>query len=175
MAITKVQKTELLTELEQALAEAKGVVFVRYQGIKVKDLELIRKSLRGEGVSLRVTKNTILKLALQKHGIEIDETILNEPIVMASSQTDEIAPAKTLKNFLKEIEVLKVMGGIVSGRFLTAAEVVTLSSLPGREELYAKLVGITAAPMTGLLRVLQGPMSGLVSVLKQYQNQLIRN
>lgn len=169
MPMTKQQKANLLAELDATLADAKGVVFANYQGLKVAEVQKVRKQLLNEAVKTRVVKNTILRLALRKHNIAIDESILAKPILLAASKTDEVSAAKTIKGFMKEYEALQIAGGIVDNRFLAASDMKTLAELPSRDQLRAQVVGLLASPLTGFLRVLKAPMGNLVSVLSQYQ------
>lgn len=169
MSMSKDKKAKHLVELEATLANAKGVVFANYQGVKVKELEALRRNLREQGMQLRVTKNRLLRLALRRAGVTIDQAILDVPLAVAGSQTDEIAAAKIFQTYQKEVETLKIAGGLLGNRFLTSAEVKALAALPSRDELRAQLVGVLAAPLTRLVRTLQAPMSNLVSVLRQYE------
>ena len=171
MPMTRTKKEAHLAELTATLSTARGVVFANYQGMKVKELEELRKKLRAEGMQLRVTKNRLLALALRRRGVVIDSTILDAPLAMAGSATDEIAAAKLFQAYQKEIETLKIAGGLLGDQYLTAADVKALAALPSRDELRAQLVGVLASPLTGLVRTLKAPLAGLVTVLKQYQEK----
>ncbi len=76
---------------------------------------------------------------------------------------------KAVVTFGKSHEALRILGAVIDGQFVDEAGVRILAALPGRDELYAKLVGSIAAPLSGLVNVLSGNLRGLVSVLKQYQ------
>lgn len=171
MPMSKAKKQVMLTEFEKTLAEAKGIVFANYHGVKVADLERLRRQLHQGGMSFRVTKNRLMRIALERNNLVIDQTILDQPIAMAASDVEELAPAQALKAFQKQAETIKVVGGLVNGQFLTANEVLRLADLPSRDILRAQVVGVLAGPLVGLLRGLQAPLVGLVSVLKQYETQ----
>lgn len=168
MPKTRDQKVAHLAELEALLASAKGAVFAKYQGLKVAEMEGLRDAGGEQALTLRVTKNNILRIALRKHQIAIDETILDQPLVLLVSTTDEVAPAKLAKSFGKGHEALQIAGGLLDRHFLTATETRNLADLPSQDQLRAQLVGLLAAPLSGLVRTLQAPMAGLVSVLQQY-------
>lgn len=169
--MSRPQKEAHLAELEATLKNAKGVVFANYHGMKVKEFDELRHKLREQGMRLRVTKNRILRLALRRLNLDFDESMLDQPLVMAGSSLDELAAAKVIQSFVKNVETLKVVGGLLGERFLTPAEVFSLAALPGQDELRAKLVGILSAPLTNLVYTLQAPLTNLVSVLKQYREQ----
>lgn len=173
MPMTRTKKEAHLAELTATLSTARGVVFANYQGMKVKELEELRKKLRAEGMQLRVTKNRILALALRRRGVAIDSAILDAPLAMAGSASDEIAAAKLFQAYQKEVEALKIAGGLLGDQYLTAADVKALAALPSRDELRAQLVGVLASPLTGLVRTLKAPLAGLVTVLKQYQEKQV--
>ena len=92
---------------------------------------------------------------------------LEGPTALAYSTEDAVAPAKILKEFIKETktEALTVKVGICDGQVIDAAGVEALANLPSREELLAKLVGSMQAPISGLVNVLQGNIRNMVYVL----------
>lgn len=171
MPMHRDKKQAHLAELTETLANAKGVVFANYQGMKVKELEDLRKKLRAEGIQLRVTKNRLLQLALRRQGTEIDLSILDQPLAMAGSATDEVTTAKIFQTCQKEVEALKIAGGLLGNRYLSIAEVSALAALPSRDALRGQLVSVLAAPLTSLVRTMQAPLTGLVSVLRQHQEK----
>lgn len=166
--LSRPQKEALLTEYDGILTATRGVVFIDYKGTSVKELNRLRSDALAAGMSFRVTKNTVLRLALAKQGIELPDNLKSRQLAMAESPVDEIAPAKLAVGRQKEVEQLEVVGAIVDGRLLDFAEAKQLASLPGKDDLRAQLVGLIASPLTGLVRTLQAPLAGLMTVLHQY-------
>jgi large subunit ribosomal protein L10 len=171
MAKTRSQKEALLAEFDQTLAGARGVVFVNYQGLKVAEMEVLRDHVLDAACSMRITKNTILKLAARKYGLTLADELLTQPLAMVASSADEVTPAKIAKAFAKEHEAMSIAGGILDNRLLTAAEVTALADLPSQDQLRTQLVSVIASPLIGLVRTLQAPLAGIVNVLHQYQTQ----
>ncbi len=170
MAKTKEKKIELVTEIVERLSKAKAVVFTDYRGLSVEDLDEVRNNLRKEGVDFKVIKNTLFKRATKDAGIEVSFAELEgHPIAAAFGYEDEVAPAKVTYEFSKKNENLEIMGGILEGKEISAISVKSLAKLPSRDEMYAKIVGSLAAPMSGMLNVLSGNMRGLVNVLNAYK------
>lgn len=169
--LTRSQKEALLTEYSRVLADTKGVVFIDYKGTPVKELNRLRSDARVAGMSFRVTKNTVLRLALAEHGIELPEDLQSRQLALAESPSDEVAPVKLAVARQKEVEQLEVVGAIVGGKLLNLTEAKQLASLPGKDDLRAQLVGLLASPLIGLVRTLQAPLTGLVTVLHQYAEQ----
>jgi large subunit ribosomal protein L10 len=167
MAKTRSQKEEQLVKLNDQFGSKKAV-FVDYQGLSVKELENLRNSLEEKGVKFIVVKNTLAKIALKNAGIEVDNEILKKPVAVAFAD-DEVTPSKEIKNFTKLHEKLEILGGVIESEFVPTSTIEALALLPSREELYAKVVGSIASPLSGLVNVMAGNIRGLVSVLNQYK------
>ena len=168
MLLNRSEKEKLVSEMTEKLNQAKTVVLVNYQGLKVNEIQTLKKNLREVGINFQITKNTLLRIALKEKGIEVDSAILDQPIAAVWGMEDEVIPAKTTVSFAKAAEKLELVGGIVNGVFVDANIIKQLAALPGRDELYAQLVGTLNAPMSRLVNVLQGNLRSLVYILDQY-------
>ncbi|MCX6812849.1 MAG: 50S ribosomal protein L10 [Candidatus Berkelbacteria bacterium] len=171
MAKSKAQKKLMLEKLLAEFANKKAV-FVDYSGLPVKEMENFRNSLEEKGVGFSVVKNTLAKIALTSNQIEVDAEILKRPLAIAFS-ADEVSGAKEVKNFTKTHENVEVLGGIIDKLFVPVTMINALSILPSREELYTKVVGSIASPLSGIVNVLAGNVRGLVSVLAQYRDKQV--
>ncbi|MDP3763495.1 MAG: 50S ribosomal protein L10 [bacterium] len=176
MPKSRVQKEQTLTEFTDRLGKMKGMVFVDYKGLKVKDAQKIREASWGEGIDYEVVKKTLLKLAFKNKGMEstLDPKALDGNISTVVGYKDEVETAKFAARFAKEIESIKILGGIFEGKFIEASQVKALAALPNRVELLARLVGTLNAPISGLVNVLAGNLRGLVQVLNAIQEQKAR-
>jgi len=163
---TKQQKEVIIRELAEKLKNSKAVVFSDYKGLKVKDMTVLRRDLRAEGVDLKVLKKTLINIALKDAGIEMDAKALEGQVAVAISSRDEVAAAKIIAKLAKVNENLKIVGGILGTKELSVAEVDALAKLPSKEELLAKLVGTLNAPVSGFVNVLAGNMRGFVTALQ---------
>lgn len=170
MLLTKERKNEVLSELKDLFEVSSASLASDYSGLKANELTQLRKVMAKSGIKLVVTKNSLVKKALESLSLEIDQAILDKPVIFAFGK-DEVETAKTLTSFAKEHEALKILGGIVQGEATDQSKVKVLSLLPSREELQGKLVGILAAPTYGLVNVLHGNIRGLVSVISQYKDK----
>lgn len=168
MAISREKKEQVVSTLENDLKTAKMVVFTGYKGLKMDDLKEMRIKGRDLGVSYKITKKTLLKIAAKNAGIELSDEILSDDLAMAVGVNDEIAPAKIMADGAKSSDFLVIKGGYFEGKVISAQDVKDLALLPGREELYAKIVGSLASPLSGMVNVLSGNMRGLVTVLDGY-------
>lgn len=167
MPKSRAQKEQTLGEFTDRLGKMKGMVFVDYKGLKVKDAQKIREASWSEGVDYEVVKKTLLKLALKNKGMEstLDPKSLDGNISTVVGYKDEVETAKFAAKFSKEIEAIKILGGIFEGKYISASQVKALAALPSRVELLARLVGTLNAPISGFVNVLAGNLRGLVQVL----------
>jgi len=172
MALTKEQKAEIIKELIEKFKQTKSAVFTDYHGLKVDQIRELRRNLLQAGNEFKVTKNTLLNIALKKNNLEIDQSILSKPIAIAFGYNDEVEVCKILNDFAKENKNLEILGGIIDQKFVSLEQIRALAVLPSREELQAKLTGICSAPILGLINVLKGNLRGIISVLKQHQENI---
>lgn len=168
MPKSKTQKLATLEVLNEKIGKAKSVVFASFHGLPVKENEALRKELKLETSEYFVAKKTLLELAFKKAKFEgLNLRKLTGQIAVIFGFGDEVAPAKLVAKYKKSSDgKLNFAGGILENKFLSVEEVTALSALPGREELYAKLVGSINAPVSGFVNVLAGNLRGLVTVLK---------
>jgi len=171
MKLTREKKSQVLEDLKRLFKDSSASVASNYSGLAGFEITELRKSLREKGIRLIVTKNTLVKKALDNLGLEINQEILDQPVVFAFGE-DEVEVCKLLHQFAKEHDNLKILGGIIAGEQADKSKITALALLPGREELEGKLVGILAAPTYGLVNVLHGNIRGLINILNQYKNKL---
>ena len=166
MAKTQKQKEKIISKLEEELKGVKSLVFVDYYGLRVKEVEELKKKLKEKSCKYIVAKKTLLNIVLEKMGLgHIDLTKLEGGLGLAYSLEDEIMPIKVAFDFAKENKTLNVRGGIMNEDFLSPEDAETLSKLPTRQELIAKLLGTIKAPISNLTYVLKGNLKGLVYIL----------
>ena len=150
------EKTEYVTSLKETLNDNAAMMIYHYQGLNVNQLDELRKNMREAGALLKVTKNRITKIALK-------DTQHEEAIYLFQGQTgvalskDPISLAKTLVNFQKKNEMLKIVGGIMDSKVLAPDEVAKIATLPTLDEARAKIVGILQTPAQQLISILLAP------------------
>ncbi|MCK5459844.1 50S ribosomal protein L10 [Candidatus Parcubacteria bacterium] len=172
MSKSKKQKEEILNSLTDKLNDAKGAVFTSFVGLKVKDIESLRKLCRESGSECLVSKKTLLRLALSKVGLkDADGEIFNDEVAVIFSYNDEITAAKIVGQFFEKCEALNIKGGILENKIIGLDSVKQLISIPSKEELYAKLVGSINSPLSGLVNTLNGNLRSFVQVLNSIKEQ----
>lgn len=168
MAITRQTKESQVAELAGLLGTAKLTAFAAYQGLTVKELQSLRRAAREAGVTIKVVKNRLVRVALsQTEQLKsVDTSLLTGQMLYAISSEDEVAPAQVLAKFGKEHEALKLIGGIdATGTLLEEADIKALANLPTKDQLRGILVGTIAAPLSGFVNVLAGNVRGVLNVL----------
>lgn len=167
MAKTRTSKEASVSRVTDKLKQGKGIVFADFTGLIVKEIQELRAELRKAGIYFEVVKKTLLKKGLSDAGLaNISLDNIEGSVSVAVSEEDEIVPAKTLVDFSKKHDKLKVLGGVMESKFIDDIQVKSLAQLPSKTELLGKLVGTINAPLTGLVGVLQGNLRGLVQVLR---------
>jgi large subunit ribosomal protein L10 len=166
--LTRKQKQELVENLTDKLKRVKSVIFADYKGLKVAQLKELRRKLKGLRVELKVAKKTLIDLALKDADIKNASTKnLNGQIAIAFSFDDEVSGAKILHEYGRKNEGLKILGGILEGKFLEQDQARALAKVSSREQSLSHLLGALNAPISGLVSVLGGNLRSLVFVLSQ--------
>ncbi len=172
MAISRDDKEKAVEQLTGELGRIKLAVMTDYRGLTVPELEELRATLRAEGMTYRVTKNTLLRIAAKNNPgmAELEPTSFTGPMALALGFDDEVAPARVIFQYAKKHEALEIVGAITSdGHLLSAAQVKALATLPTREQLLGQLVGTIAAPLQGFVGVMAGNVRSIVNVLNALQ------
>src|SRR6187455_1378880 len=154
MAVTRADKEQELQELTAAFKGADTAILVDYKGLNVPAVTELRRQIRGAKGTYKVVKNTLAKRASKGTSFEALEKMFEGTTAIAYTGDDAVALAKVLTTFMKGAPTLSIKGAVVQGRAVQAAEVSELANLPGRPELYSKLLFLLQAPMQQLVSVL---------------------
>jgi large subunit ribosomal protein L10 len=165
MAISRDKKQTLVAELVELLQNAKATAFAHYDGLTVADLQALRKAAREAGVTIKVVKNRLVRVAMSEVSTYKDTSAsdLNGQLIYAISSEDEVAPAQVLHTFAKEHPQLQLAGGISGeGANLNAEEVTALAGLPSKNQLIAEVVAQLLSPVHDTINALSGNLHGLL-------------
>ena len=169
----KQKKIDQVKALEDKLSRAKAFFLADYRGLKHKQLESLKKSLKKADGEIVVAKNTLLKIAL-KQNVTIEnatmqqfETELREPTATLFAYGDEMAPVKALADFIKANQLPRVKIGFFEGKLATEADFKNLASLPTRDILLATLAMRMKGPIYGLHYACRWNLQRVVIALDQ--------
>ena len=165
MAISKDKKQALVRELTELFANAKGTAVAKYQGISVAELQDLRKSARAAGVTIKVVKNRLVRVAMGESDTykAADTSALLGQLLYAFSADDEVASAKVLDEFAKTHPTLELVAGF-SGEGLAQsdADVKALAGLPSKHQLIAEVVAQLLSPVHDTTNALSGNLHALL-------------
>jgi large subunit ribosomal protein L10 len=172
LAITKERKQELVAQYTDLLERSQALILTDYHGLNVAQITQLRNRIREANGVYYVTKNTLIKLAMEQVGLSVPEEWFDGPVAIGFCLDEAPAIAKAISNFAEETEILTIKGALLGDRPADAAQVKALANLPPTEVLRAQVLGALTAPMAGLLGALNGVLAGFMGVLDARQEQL---
>lgn len=144
------EKQEIVKQLSESFKSAQTLVLAEYRGLTVAQDTELRAEMRKNGVSYKVIKNTMGRLAAKEAGLDELESLFVGPTVVAMSDSDPVSPAKVLKKYADKFEPLKMKGGASEGKVMSLPQLMNLANVPDIEVLYAQVVGSLSSPMRAL-------------------------
>lgn len=166
-------KRQAVAELAELLRSSSAMAVADYRGLKVSDMQSVRRTLRDSGVQLTIAKNRLLKIAADEADRAELKPLLEGPTALATIDGDEAAMAKALAEALRPYSRvgITVRGGMLGNRAIDASQLSRLATLPPRDVLLGRIAGGMAAPMTSMAAVLAGNLRNLVNVLNAVTDQ----
>jgi len=172
LAISKEKKEELLSWYTDLFSRSSAAILTDYRGLTMGDITQLRNKLREIQGEYHVTKNRLVKLALEEAGLPVPEDLLEGQTAAGFCFEEVPAVAKVLLDFSKESKILVIKGGILGDRIINADQVTALAELPPREILLAQVLGTLQGPAGGVTRAIAGGIRSILYVLKARVEQL---
>ena len=158
MAISRDKKNTLVADLTELLSNSKMVVYAKYQGLTVAELQELRKMAREAGVKIKVVKNRLVKVAMKEIAAykDTDASSLTGQLLYALGSDEDFDAAKVLTKFAKTHDKMELIGGFNGeDAVLSTEEVKTLGNLPTKNELIAQVVDTLLSGVNGIVSGLE--------------------
>lgn len=171
LAITKERKQQMVDEYVDWIHQSKALIVMEYTGLTMKQMDDLRGKIRESGGEFHIVKNTLGKVAFQQAGWETPAALFEGSTAISFAFQDAAATAKTINEFIRTSEFVKVKGGYLDQHAISAADVKALAELPPLPVVRAQLMGTILAPASKLVRTLAEPARALAAVMKAYSDK----
>ena len=171
MALTRERKEELVAEYVDLLNQSRGVFLAEYSGITVQQMQQLRAEVRKVDGAFHVTKNTLLRYALDETGRSLPEEMLTGQTATGFALGEVPSLAKALVDFADEADTFKIKGGLMADEFLSAEQIEALADLPSLDELRAQIIGLVSAPAQNITSTVANGVRQLINVLDAYAKE----
>src|SRR6202158_795226 len=163
-------KSRAVDALAEQLRGATAVIVTDYRGLKVGELQDLRRRLRPKRVEYHVVKNSLFTRAAAKTERAGLASLLAGPTAVALGSIDEVELAKSMVDEARVLKSLRILGAYIGGQTMSADDIQVLARLPSRAYLQGQLVGRLQAPLAQLTGLFQAPFQNLVHVLTARAN-----
>ena len=171
--MSREKKTQIIDRLQDTFSKCSIGILTDYRGLSTPEITVLRRKLRESSIEYKVVKNTLARFAGERAGKSDLVSFFEGPIAIAFGYGDITEPAKVLTDYIRTSQVsLNIKGGFLSDRLLTSEDVETLSTLPSREILLAKVLGGMQGPIITLVGCLTTPIRGIIGALQARIKQL---
>jgi large subunit ribosomal protein L10 len=165
----RADKQKMVDGLKAEFVQARSGFLMAYQGLTVAQVTELRRRVRATASRLKVVKNRLAARAAQDTPLAALAPHFKGPLALAYNRGEPVALAKALLDFAKENPQLAFRAGVTEARTLDAAGFEVLATLPSREAMLARLLGMMRSPQRRLVGALGGPLRNLVAVLRQVE------
>jgi large subunit ribosomal protein L10 len=159
------EKAQVIEQAKEWYSKSAGVVFTDYRGLKVKEIQNLRKQLKAKGGEIHVIKNTLFRLAAGDDVAKLSDEFHNGTTAVAFLYENEAEGAKVLVDFATSSKKLVIKGGLFGGKAFDSKSVEALSKLPPRDVLIAQVIGTIAAPLSNLVGTIEALYADPIRVI----------
>lgn len=169
--ITRAKKAEMLKNLREKLQKSEAVFVTTFRGLKVSEVNEIRKLVKDKEGEYRVFKNTLIRIGTKDTPFQPVMDFVEGSTALVFVYKDPVEIAKVLKNFVKDHPALEIRGFVLKGKGYDAKAVDELVKLPPREVLLAQLIGTFQAPVANFVGLLSAILRNFLYVLKAIEEK----
>lgn len=168
MALTRTQKEDQVKVLTDKMKNASSVIFTHYLGLTVADITALRSHLRKEEAEMQVAKKSLIQLAAKNaNAPEIEDSVIPGGVACIFSFKEPTAGAAITHKFGKDHPQIKLVGGIFSGKILSAEEASTMATIPSKLQLLGMFMSMCNAPLTQFASAIGSPLTGFARALSE--------
>lgn len=171
MAISRERKEELVAQYVQLINDSDAFFVADYKNLNMKKLTELRREVRKAGGAFHITKNTLIKVALEKTGNSVSDELLQGQVATGFALGEAPTLAKTLVDYAESEENFILRGGLMDANPLSADDIVALAKLPSLDQLRGTLAGMISAPARNLASVIAGGVRQVINVVDAYSKK----
>lgn len=169
----RAQKQSQVAEIQDRFGKMASAILTDFRGLDVESINSLRREFDKVDVEYKVVKNTLVKRAISEEGYADGlADYLAGPTAIAWSYEDPVAPAKVVADFAKTNDKLKIKCGVLDGEILEEAQVISLSKMPGKDEIKSLLLATFMAPAQTMVRLLAAAPTNFMYLLNARKNEL---
>lgn len=167
--ITKTKKQETVDLLVGEVQNASSFYFINYEGLPVVKQNDLRKKLKEKNATMRIAKNTLMKIAFEKaENVEFPfEKLEGMTSLILGTEEDPLAPAKVIKDFIGKDATPTFKGALVEGQFFDDKQLQTLASMPTKPEIISSIIGSLNAPISGIIGSINAVIRDVASLVEE--------
>ena len=166
------ENVAIVDEIRAGITAASATLLTEYRGLKVKDLQALRRDLRTAGGEYKIFKNTLVRIAADSVGLSDLEPMLRGPTAVTFVKGDAVEVAKVLRDFAKTNVNLIVKGGVLGNRVLDAGQAGALADMPPRKQVLAEIAGLLEAPLATMASLLEAPVRDIAYAIAALEEKL---
>lgn len=171
--MSREKKAEIIDSLQQLFSRCSIGILTDYRGQSANEMAELRRRLRELGIEYKVVKNTLAQFAARRAGREELVSFFEGPLAVAFGYGDITEAARALADYIQTSKAgIRIKGGFLPNRLLSPEDVTTLSTLPSREVLLAKVLAGIQSPISALVSYLTTPIRGIIGVIQARIQQL---
>jgi len=172
MALSRTQKEDQVKVLTDKMKNASSVIFTHYLGLTVADITTLRSHLRKEEAEMQVAKKSLIQLAAKNaNAPDIEDSVIPGGVACIFSFKEPTAGAAITHKFGKDHPQIKLVGGIFSGKILSAEEASTMATIPSKLQLLGMFMSMCNAPLTQFASAVGSPLTGFARALSEIAKQ----
>jgi large subunit ribosomal protein L10 len=164
--MNRTEKSELVSSLKDTLTKSVFVAVIHYRGITDKQLYDLRVSLKSKGCNIKISKNTLVRVAVKGTDLELINPHLSGPVAILYSQ-DPVILSKIITDTAKAVAAIKIITGFFNKALVSEASIREMAKLGSIDEVRSSFIGLLKATQSKFVRVINAPNEGLATLKTQ--------